>query len=79
MVGDPGPLAGSTIPGLLRAQIANPGIPNLSLNTRVSTLTTNVDFIAPFLEKLDLKQILTCEFSGLLLKRFFGTWYCPWE
>jgi hypothetical protein len=47
-VGDPGPLAGSTIPGILWAQIANPGIPNLSPNTGVSTLTKNVDLLPYF-------------------------------
>ena len=40
-----------TIPGLLRASFANPGIQYLSPTTRVSTLTTNIDLLPYFLKK----------------------------
>jgi hypothetical protein len=41
----------STIPGLLRASFANPGIQYLSPTPRVSTLATNIDLLPYFLKK----------------------------
>ena len=51
MGGDPGFLAGSTIPGLLRAPIGKPGITISGPVTDMSTPGKNRDILTYFFEK----------------------------